>query len=106
MKRPRIGDMKYRVAISRPTRADDGVGGGVESFTTLTTVWAAVEIRRAYSVAEGSRAPFRTEYVIRTRYMDGIQEGDTATVNGKRLTITGTNGDKYAGFMEIYAEER
>jgi SPP1 family predicted phage head-tail adaptor len=80
------GRLKTRLQVQAPVETDDGQGGVVRSFTTLTTAWAAVTPLAARGAgadveadAEGATVKYRIllrgnfSLTLRHRLVDGAR---------------------------------
>lgn len=68
----RAGDLDRRIELQSFTFVDDGGGGGVETWTTYATMWAAYQqiSGREYLAAGGIQTERRV--VFRLRWRDDI----------------------------------
>ena len=83
------GKLNKRIVLESLTQSKDAEGGMVDSWTTLTTVWAAVanlsgNERRA-TAHGGEVAEARTEFTI--RYRSGLNEKMRVSYAGKKFNI-------------------
>lgn len=88
------GRMDQRIRIESQNNVSDGQGGFTKGWTTVATVWAAVEPVTGKEAVEAGRLEFALRYriTIRTRL-----DFDTAA----RLVWT-SNGNKVLNIREIH----
>jgi head-tail adaptor len=100
------GDLHRRLALQAPSETDDGAGGVVRDYTTVTMLWAQVlpQMMVSDNGADMLGASLRYRIVLRKR--DGItlrhrlQEGDVIY----RIIAARVSADRR--FLEIDAEVR
>lgn len=87
MRPVRAGSLRHRATIQYPTRAGGGYNGSTVTWTTLATVWAAVEplSGREYIAAQQEQVEVSTRIRIRyrrdvTAFMRVVIEGHTYEV--------------------------
>jgi SPP1 family predicted phage head-tail adaptor len=80
------GDLAKRVVFERQTLVDDGGGGSVVTWTTLTTVWAQlITGARGRERLEAGRLEAANMLVLRIRHSSvtsGITELDRVKIGG------------------------
>jgi len=69
-----IGELRHRIALSRPVTVSDGAGGFITTWEPVATVWAAVQPQRT---GEGLLRAARPEvgYTVTIRYRADISAG-------------------------------
>ena len=68
----KIGELRHRVTIQEKTVSIDAYGGEVVTWSTVVTVWAAVEPLSGREFLEGRRQENEINYRIRIRYREGL----------------------------------
>ncbi len=86
----RAGDLATPITIKTPVVTQDADGGKVETYSTLTTVWASVQFNPGgrvdtTSVSGGSR--LRRSVRLKIRYFAALTENCLITLNGKDYEI-------------------
>ena len=71
-KKKHTGDFKQRVAFEYVTVTDDGMGGGVESWTELTNDWANIIPLSANQRLQLGTQGVGTTHRIQVRYRDDL----------------------------------
>lgn len=101
-----IGTLDRRLTLQAPGEADDGAGGVIRDYVTVTTLWASVTPLSARGDSEAERlgAALRLRIVMRFR-------GDVTTrhrfVDGAHVyRIVAVRESGRRRFLEIDAEER
>ena len=91
-----IGELRYRVTISRLKFTSDGMGGSIRTSETIGTVWAKVTVP---SSATGMIADANTEtrsHFVRIRQNAttlGVDINDIVTWRGWNLRVKGVRPD-------------
>ncbi len=78
----RIGALRKRLALQSEGLAPDGAGGSMAVWTTVATVWAAVEPIAKAGAWVDSRFDRRVTHVVTMRW-----RGDVAVTTGMRLLL-------------------
>lgn len=68
----RAGLLRQRVVIQRETVTKDALGGDVQTWSTLTTVWAEVRPLSGREAIEAGRISSTANVWITVRYRDDI----------------------------------
>ena len=68
----KIGDLRHRVTIQEKAVTIDAYGGEVVTWSTVATVWAAVEPLSGREFLEGRRLENEINHRIRIRYREGL----------------------------------
>lgn len=63
-----IGNLRHLVTIEEKTATPDGGGGVSESWSTLATVWAAIETLDGAEVSRAEQIVGETRFGLRIRY--------------------------------------
>jgi SPP1 family predicted phage head-tail adaptor len=101
-----IGAMRHFIEIQQESRSGDGAGGAAVSWTTIATLWAAMEPLRVSESSRGERQESATSYRITVR--DGITVTNAMRIvwNGRAFNIRGVrNIDERGRVQEILADE-
>ena len=67
-----IGSLRHRVVFEQKTQSADDGGGFAESWSTLATVFAAVELDRGQEVVDAGRVVSANRLRLRIRYRDDV----------------------------------
>jgi SPP1 family predicted phage head-tail adaptor len=67
-----IGALRLRLTLEAPSRAGDGGGGAVTSWTTITEVWAAVRPISGAESFELDRVAGKVTHEVVIRYRAGV----------------------------------
>lgn len=68
----KAGDLRHRVTIEEKSVVRDGYGGEEITWSTVATVWAAVEPLRGREFLEGHSLEAAVDTRIRIRYRSGL----------------------------------
>lgn len=68
----KAGELRHRVTIQQKAVSQDAIGGQVETWSTVTTVWAAVEPLAGRDYMEGKRLVAEVSTRVRMRYRAGV----------------------------------
>ena len=85
----RAGRLRHRVVIQQPVNAADATGQMVATWTTVGTVWAAVEPLNGREYMTAQQVDSETTTRIRTRYGSEISSIDPSW----RITFDSRNFD-------------
>ncbi len=69
----RAGQLRHLVAIEQPTRSENAIGESITTWSTLCTVWAAVEPATGQSYYAASQLESKVDGRVRIRYLEGIE---------------------------------
>jgi len=102
------GRLRERVTISRLVRTPDGQGGFSESWTTLATIWAAVEPYSVRYVVEGRQPEEDIRYRITVRRRSDLVPalGDRVTWSGRTLDVLAVVPDPERKIYTLECRER
>lgn len=67
-----IGKLRHRIVIQKPTLSTDSIGGKTETWSTLDTVFAAIEPVSANQTWMAERLEHRVTHKITIRYRDDL----------------------------------
>ena len=94
----RIGPLRHRVVIQSETATQDTYGGEVLTWSTVATVWAAVEPLTGREFLEGRGLEASVDTRIRVRYRSGL---------GPTMRVTwGTHTYDILAVLELKHEHR
>lgn len=99
-----IGDLRHRITIQKKTITTDSMGGALETWKDIKTVWAAVTNLhgREYFAAAATQAENTVKFTI--RYSPGLDTTMRILFRGKPYDITAIDNIKYQNrFIEIKA---
>lgn len=96
------GELRERIAISRPKTSDDGIGGSARTLEKLCDCWAKVAATRSRSgIISGRDLEIRThEVTIRLGRVEP-ENGDVITWRGKTLTVRAVRPNYAATLCEM-----
>jgi SPP1 family predicted phage head-tail adaptor len=97
----RAGDMDRRVVIQSRTDAIDGLGQPVPTWTTLATVWAALEPGRGREFFAASGIVAETPMMFRIRWRTDVTTTCRIQYAGATYTI-----DAVEDFADLHVETR
>lgn len=69
----RIGDLNKMVEIQAPTKVPDGMGGFVNSYSTLCTVFCAIWPTSATEIIAANAISMVVTHRLRMRYRSGLK---------------------------------
>jgi SPP1 family predicted phage head-tail adaptor len=82
------GDLDQLITIKRETRAADGMGGGVDSLTTIASdLFAHVRPRSGKEMGIHDKVEAPALYLFVIRYRDDLREDDRIEWNGQQYNI-------------------
>ncbi len=101
----RAGRLRKRVIIERASTAVDEYGEEIETWATLTTVWAGVEPVSGKERIQGGQAKAITTHLIIMRHTD-ITNNDRINLSGRIFNIESViNRDERNKELQIMAVE-
>ena len=83
----RAGDLRNRVVIQNRTATQDTYGGEVPTWSTVATVWAAVEPMTGREFLEGRTLEATVDTRIRIRYRSGLAPDMRVTWDGHTYDV-------------------
>lgn len=105
-KEPGAGELRERVAIQRVTTTRDAIGGLIESWSTLTTVYARVQEMSAGEQYRRQQIQASASHKITVRYLNTIAPSDRIVWRERTFQIRGiTNPDMRRRFLDLACEE-
>lgn len=100
------GMLNRRVTIEQVTSTRDEVGGQVETWSTLVTVWAEVRQKSASERFYRQQVAAQATHTITIRWRADITTKHRVVYNGRRFVIRGvTDVDDGRQWMDLACEE-
>lgn len=100
------GDLKRRILIEQVGRARDAVGGQVEAWGELATVWAKVEPLSATERYWRQQTAGQASHRVTIRYRTDVTTKMRVSYNGRRFEIRGvTDVDDARAWLELSCDE-
>lgn len=103
------GELSERITVSRYTRVDDSMGGGMDTWAGYATLWACVEpiSGRERDMANQTESPRDYRFIVRrTSESAAILAKDKITWRGKAFNVRYIAiPDLRSQFLRIDAEE-
>jgi len=102
-----IGGLRRRVVLERPTRADDGGGGAVETWEAVADLWAMIEPRSGKEAVEADRLSGTRKVDVTIRYREDVAPSMRFRSNDRLLDIRAVfDEDGRRRFLKCNCEER
>ena len=79
--------LDQRITFQRKTRIADAMGGAVEAWEDVATVWANVRSNRGQEYLRGERVAAEAEYTFKIRYRS-VNETQRIVWDGEAYNIT------------------
>ena len=67
-----VNALRHRVTLQAVSRADDGGGGGTESWADVADLWASIRPSTGSESVEAGRITGKVSHVIGLRYRDDV----------------------------------
>ena len=101
-----IGDLRHRIAFQTLSRATDGQGGFVETWSDLATVWAFVKPVSSKERLFGQRLQYQRSHEVVIRWRNDITQEMRFLFDSRIFQIKGVRApDERKFFLMIDAEE-
>ena len=97
----RAGKLRNRLVIQRKTTTRDTDGGERVEWSTVTTVWGAIEPGRNREYWGSEQIQADTGVRIRVRYPLDVRPQDRITCNGKSYDVHGAS-EQFTEHREIH----
>lgn len=97
----RAGKLRNRLVIQRKTTTRDTDGGERVEWSTVTTVWGAIEPGRNREYWGSEQIQAETGVRIRARYPLDVLPQDRITSNGKSYNVHGAS-EQFTEHREIH----
>lgn len=104
----RAGRLRHRIDVQQATKTRTASGGYEETWTTVATVWGAVEPLRGREYFENAQVQSEATHRITLRYRAGVSPDDRlrhSTENRIFLPLSVLNRDERNVSLEIMAKE-
>lgn len=82
------GDLTQRISVERLQQGQDELGQPIEAWTTLASVWAAVEPQAGREFVGAGALQAELVVKVRIRWMAGLTSADRVLHDGKVYGIT------------------
>ena len=103
---PTLGELRERVAVQRRTNTRDSIGGLVESWATLSTVWASVAPKSAGEQYRREQIQASADWTVTVRYDTRFLPTDRISWRGRTFQIVAVeNPDLVRRFMQLSCKE-
>lgn len=103
-----IGRLRHRVSVQVVSQVVDGAGGTTDTWTTASTVWAAIEPASARDVERvfGAELHAPITHLVTMRYLSGLTHKHRLLFGSRVLQIRGMqNPDERNEWWIVAAEE-
>lgn len=104
-----ISDLNKRITLQCPTRTSDNMGGWVEEYKDVATVWAKKTTHRSNEAVEAMRQTGKLTHNYRIRYRRDVRGNWRILDTGKYMAIIGPPIEVNEGpgrrWLDITAEE-
>jgi SPP1 family predicted phage head-tail adaptor len=101
-----IAKLRHRITIERITRAGDGQGGQVDTWVSVATVWASVDVVSQSERLWGQKLAYQRTHKIIMRYMSGITTDMRIVFGDRRFQIKSVvSPEERRAYLFIDAEE-
>ena len=101
-----IGEMRHRLVLEAPNETPDGIGGVTRAWTTLATVWAAIEPVAAEDQVVADRRLGVLTHRIVIRQRDGLTTHHRFRLGARVFVIRAIRDLEERGrFLECLTEE-
>lgn len=82
-----VGNLRHRVIIQGKQTTPDGMGGFVEAWQDIATVWGDVRPLRGQERYVAQQAVSEVTHKVTIRYMSGIAPGNRILFDGRVFDI-------------------
>ncbi len=107
MKAVSIGTLRHRVVLEAPAGPSDGAGGTSQGWSTVATLWAAIEPLSGTETLEADRVSGRITHRLVLRYRLGVVPGMRLRLATRIFEIRSVlDVGEGRRFLECSAEER
>ncbi|MCB1522112.1 MAG: phage head closure protein [Hyphomicrobiaceae bacterium] len=102
-----MGDLRHRVVLEAASRADDGSGGAVETWTEVDTVWASIKPTSGGERDIANQIAGRVTHEIAIRFRDGVRPEMRFRLDARIFEILAVVDDgERRRFLKCLSEER
>jgi len=106
MAEPTAGDLRERVTIQRVSSTRDAIGGLIETWSNLMTVYAKVAPMNAGEQYRRQQIQAKADWKVTVRYANSIAPADRLVWRDRTFQIKGiTNPDMHRRFLDLACEE-
>lgn len=103
---PTIGSLRERVTVQRKSATRDAIGGIIETWATLATLWAKVEPKSAGEQYRRQQIQAAADWTVTIRYRTDVAPADRLRWRGHEFEIVGLiNTDMRRQFLELSCRE-
>jgi len=103
----RIGGLRRRVVLERPTRAADDGGGAVETWEAVAEVWAMIDAQSGKEGVEADRLSGTRKADVTIRYREDVAPNMRFRLGDRALDIRAVlDEDGRRRFLKCMCEER
>lgn len=103
---PGAGELRERVTIQRVTNTRDAIGGVIETWATLVTVYARVLPMSAGEQYRRQQIQAKADWKVTVRYNNEIRPADRLVWRTRTFQIKGVlNPDLHRRFLDLACEE-
>ena len=101
-----IGELNHRLVLEAPSETPDGVGGVTRTWTSLATLWAAIEPVAAEDQVVADRRLGVLSHRIVIRHRDGLTTNHRFRFGARTFAIRAIRDLEERGrFLECFTEE-
>ena len=102
----KVGDLRHRITIQKPTKTADGMGGFTETWADHATVWAAVWPLKGQTLLDAKKLETVISHRIVTRYISGVYPYWRISYDSRTFTIDSiVNPDERNRWLEFLCYE-
>lgn len=95
---------KIRIEVNTPTR--DDAGDSIDSWSTLSTVWASMQSGSGGEKTEAEKSASTNVVTFRMYWLSGVSSKNRICYNSEYYNILGVSEIGYLEGMEIKAEKK
>lgn len=100
------GRLRHRLTIEKPDGDPDGAGGTVVTWTTVATVWGAVEPLKATEADTGGRLATVATHRVVIRQRDDVSGGMRVLHRDRVLRVLAVHDpDERGRYLELLTKE-
>lgn len=99
--------LKHRVTLRREQNTPDGMGGIIEGWTDVATLWAGVEPRRARELVEAEGITNEVTHVVIIRHRSDVGPDDSIRYQSRDFKILSiVNPEESNRYLELVCQEQ
>ena len=103
----RAGQLNKRVSIERPGSAQSETGQVVDGWSTVATVWAAIQPLSGRELFAAQQLQARADLLVRIRYLAGVEPKMRVRFGARLLDIQAVrNLDERNRELELFCLEQ